>query len=112
MIDKPYAHQMVRTDHKELKLDAFFAPESNITEPLTNDDTSQETRIVLSGEEGNGNSQKPTKKMSSIPTTLRRRKQHYRPVKLDSVKNLIANFNKKKHKGTVFDNVVYLINNL
>ena len=96
--DKEYAHQMVRTDHKEIKLDAFLVPCT--VQPVEGDSSSTASVEVDSVEVGVTRKRKlpHTPNLSPAASQCMKKRQH-RPVHLTSVKNLISSFNEKQHKG-------------
>ena len=103
---KIYAHQMVRTDPKEQKLDAFLAPAMMIKQQSINGDEKESN----SGEEGMKSlghkaeklAESGTRKRQLTPTYVspaQRRRKHHRTVHLTSVKNLIQKLYSQQHNG-------------
>ena len=107
-----YAYQMVRTDSKEQKLDAFFGPQSSqqsqssvSSPPEPMDDSSSP---VLDQSKDSSSSSRDShvtghkrKHSSSVPGLLRpfRKRAHRKEVKLTSVRSLQLAVRGQQHKG-------------
>ena len=98
--ERVYAHQMVRTDSREQKLDAFLAPKSlgSHTGPHTSSSGSMDMGTSSSEEQRQGGERKRSAGDGSEPPATRRRR-HHKPVQLTSVKNLQRHVLNKEHRG-------------
>ena len=120
--DKVYAHQMVRTDSKEQKLDAFLIPSLTGTDIEATDrmDYEEPNLLIKSSEESSSPAtasatdeetvlkEKNKKKRSPIstPLMLSKKRKHHKPVHLTSVRNLLQRVKDKQHQG-IHDNNQY-----
>ena len=99
---KMYDHQMVRTDSREIKLDAFIIPQPG---KESNGGRDEDGIVEMGG---------ACKRNLPHPSPAQHRKKSHCPVRLDSVKNLISELNKKQHKGvltvTRMDPIISVIN--
>lgn len=103
-----YAYQMVRTDAKEQKLDAFFVPESlreqqlpqssGLMEGASSGDGREESMEV---EEGTSSAATASSKKRPAPSLDQpfKRKVRRKEVKLTSVKSLQQSVRSRVHKG-------------
>ena len=107
----PYAYQMVRTDAKEQKLDAFFVPESLREQQLPQSSGLMEGALSGDGrevtgeesmevEEGTSSTANASKKRSapSLDQPFKR-KVRRKEVKLTSIKTLQQSVRSRVHKG-------------
>ena len=100
--ERVYAHQMVRTDSREQKLDAFLAPRSlgSHIEPHTSSSSNTNVGTSTSEEERQGGERKRSAGEKLEPPATRRRR-HHKPVQLTSVKNLQRHVLNKEHRGNL-----------
>ena len=109
-----YAYQMVRTDAKEQKLDAFFVPESLREQQLPQSSGLIERALSMSGdgrevkgadsmevEEGTSSAATAGSKKRPAPSLGQpfKRKVRRKEVKLTSVKSLQQSVRSRVHKG-------------
>ena len=120
--DKTYAHQMIRTDSNEQKLDAFIVHSSQLDEegtaqmeteqPLT--DPVPPQQAPASSPSVGTVSKGKSKKRSSPSTPLQlvlssKKRKHHKPVHLTSVKNLIKDIGNHQHQGTMVSMVTVVM---
>ena len=91
---KVYAHQMVRTDSKEQKLEAFLHPSSHGQVIMEREKEADED---FCDGQSSGNKHK---RKSSLTITQRKR-GHHKPVHLTSVNKLLQKTQKNKHQGNI-----------
>ncbi len=97
---KVYDHQMVRTDAKEIKLDAFIVPSQRPSQEEGRGDKGR-------GDDGVGGACKRKLANQSHPPAQHRKRKHC-PVHLTSVKNLIDRLYGKKHQGMLLRPIIII----
>ncbi len=99
-----YAYQMVRTDSREQKLEAFFVPGStqqplhSQSEPVDKGSSSAQSESGSHSTSREGRRHSSTGTVSSVLRPLRKR-AHRKEVRLTSVRSLQLSVRKQEHTG-------------
>ena len=83
---------MVRTDCREQKLDAFYAPKSLTTQV-------EPSHSSVTGHNSADGERKRAAPAGSDQTPATKKRRHHKPVELTSVRNLQRKVLGKEHKG-------------